>query len=417
MLFKKIVNRFLLIPRRLVSKQTVLGIETSCDETGIAVVDTNGSILSEVCRSQLIIHLSNGGIIPPIARTLHQQCIDDCVRQCLQMADMRADELSAIAVTVKPGLPLSLIIGKNYAKALSMKYSLPVIPIHHMEAHALMATINNQRLDYPFVTLLISGGHCLLAIARSLVKFELLGQSIDIAPGDLMDKIARRLRLRNLGPPYDQISGGAAIELCAKSGNPFEYFTEVNRYPLYNSPQRCCRFSFTGFETSILSVIKRLESNHQLDPDRVLPEANHICASLQYAITFMLIKRLQRAFIFIRYLQLFEEKPIKLVISGGCACNQFITNAIKNYCKTEDIEVFVPPKKLCSDNGVMIAWNGVLKLKEEDRHPELILRDKESIEKLDIISKVGFGEDISENVIKQHLRCESIDVKQFVKQN
>ncbi|CAG2110897.1 unnamed protein product, partial [Medioppia subpectinata] len=210
----------------VLSAQTVLGIETSCDETGIAVVDSDRQIRSQVCRSQLKTHLSNGGIIPPVAKQMHQKCIDDCVRLCLQEADLRADELSAVAVTVKPGLPLSLVIGRNYAKTLALKYSLPVIPIHHMEAHALMATIDNPSLDFPFVTLLISGGHCLLAIVRNITRYDLLGESVDTAPGEVMDKIARRLRLRNLGPPFDGISGGAAVELCAKSGDPFKYFTD-----------------------------------------------------------------------------------------------------------------------------------------------------------------------------------------------
>ncbi|CAG2167509.1 unnamed protein product [Oppiella nova] len=395
---------------------TVLGIETSCDETGIAIVDQNGSILADVCRSQLKTHLSNGGIIPPVARSLHQKCIDDCVRQCLERADMSADQLSAIAVTVKPGLPLSLVIGKNYAKALALKYRKPVIPVHHMEAHALMATINNQSLDFPFITLLISGGHCLLAIARDITKFELLGQSIDCAPGDVMDKIARRLRLRNLGPPYDELCGGAALELCAKSGDPLKYITDVNQYPMYCSPQRCCRFSFSGFHTLVFRLIENLEKKSQTPPDGVLSEANDICASIQYAMTFMLIKKLQRALIFIRWNDMFEGKPIKLVISGGCASNEFITNTITNYCHSEDIEVHIPPKKLCSDNGIMIAWNGVLKLLNEHKYPDLILRDEQLIQELDITGKASFGEDISHQVISEHIKCDTFDVKQFIRQ-
>ena len=401
--------------RRVFRKQTVLGIETSCDETGIGIVDTKGTIVSEVCRSQLLTHLSNGGVIPPVARTLHKECIDECVRLCLQKANMSPQQLSAIAITVKPGLPLSLIIGKNYGKALALKYSKPVIPIHHMEAHALMATIPNQTLDFPFLTLLISGGHCLLAIARDINKFEVLGQTIDIAPGDMMDKIARRMRLKNLGPPYDRICGGAALELCAKSGDPFKYFTNPDRYPLYTSRFRSCQLSFTGFQQMVFSLVRRMEKELDIEPDRVVPEAHNICASIQFAVTFMLIKRLQRAVTYIREFELFGDKPIKLVISGGCAANQFITNAIKNYCQTESVQVFIPPKNLCSDNGVMIAWNGVLKLINEDKYPDLILRDNQSIQELDISSKEPFGEDISEQLIKQHIKCKTINIKEFIK--
>ncbi|CAG2101647.1 unnamed protein product [Medioppia subpectinata] len=398
----------------VLSAQTVLGIETSCDETGIAVVDSDRQIRSQVCRSQLKTHLSNGGIIPPVAKQMHQKCIDDCVRLCLQEADLRADQLSAVAVTVKPGLPLSLVIGRNYAKTLALKYSLPVIPIHHMEAHALMATIDNPSLDFPFITLLISGGHCLLAIVRNITRYDLLGESIDTAPGELMDKIARRLRLRNLGPPFDGISGGAAVELCAKSGDPFKYFTDVNSYPLYTSHRRCCGFSFSGFHTHAFQVIERLEKKSGTEPDRVLVEANDICASIQYAITFMFIKRLQRAFLYIKANHLFDEKPIKLVISGGCAANQFITTAITNYCQSVDIQVLTPSKSLCSDNGVMIAWNGVLKLINEHNYSDVVLRDQRMIESLDISGKALFGEDISHHVIQQHIKCDSFDVKQFI---
>ncbi|XP_054166082.1 tRNA N6-adenosine threonylcarbamoyltransferase, mitochondrial-like [Oppia nitens] len=363
---------------------------------------------------QLKTHLSNGGIIPPVARVLHQECIDDCVRQALQQASVSPANLSAIAVTLRPGLPTSLIIGKNYAKALAIKYSLPVIPIHHMEAHALMATIDND-INFPFVTLLISGGHCLLAIVRNINKFELLGNTQDIAPGDLMDKISRRLRLKNFGQPYNEISGGAALELCAKTGNPFEYFTDVNKYPTYTSLNRNCGFSFSGFETMTIRLIERLEKETDIEPDRVLPQANNICASLQYAITFMFIKRLQRAFIFIRDNNLFDNKPIKLVISGGCASNQFITDCIRNYCQTEDIEVIVPHKRLCGDNGVMIAWNGILKLVNENKFSDSIIRSMDSIKKIDILAKAPFGEDISNLLISQHIKCDTIDVKKFIK--
>lgn len=391
----------------------VLGIETSCDETGIAIVSQNGEILSDVCRSQLRMHLSNGGIIPPIARDLHKQCIDDCVRQSLRLAKLSPQELTAIAVTVRPGLPLSLVIGKNYAKTLALKYNKPLIPIHHMEAHALIALMNN-RLEFPFVTLLISGGHCLLGLVRDVNRFELFGESFDDAPGDLLDKIARKLRLKNLGSPYNEISGGAALELCARSGDPFAYFQKFVSYPLYTQTVRSCHFSFSGFYPMVNKVIDTLEQQLNTEPDRVLKQAPDICASLQYAVTFMFIKRLQRAFNYINDYNIIDGQPIKLVISGGCASNQFITDSIRNFCKSQEVEVFVPPKKLCTDNGVMIAWNGILKLLNEHKFPEMILRDEESIKSVDILAKAPFGEDVSHKIIKKHVKCESIDVKEFI---
>jgi N6-L-threonylcarbamoyladenine synthase len=396
------------------SLRYVLGIETSCDETGVSIVSQNGDIQSDVCRSQLAIHLSNGGIIPPVARHLHKQCIDDCVRESLRLAQLSPQQLTAIAVTLKPGLPLSLVIGKNYAKSLALKYKKPLIPIHHMEAHALIALMNNNRLNFPFVTLLISGGHCLLGLVKDVNRFELFGESIDDAPGDLFDKIARKLRLKNLGSPYNQMSGGAALELCARSGDPFTYFQKFVSYPLYTQSVRSCHFSFSGFYPMINRVIDTLERELNTEPDRVLTQAPDICASLQFAVTFMFIKRLQRAFNYINDYNIINGQPIKLVISGGCASNQFITESIRNFCKSQDVEVFVPPKKFCTDNGVMIAWNGILKLLNEHKFPQMILRDQQSIKSVDILAKAPFGEDVSHEIIKKHVKCESINVKEFI---
>lgn len=167
---------------------TVLGIETSCDDTGCAVVDSSGKILGEALNSQQQIHLNHGGIIPPIARDLHQQHIEHIVQDALRLASIQLSDVDAIATTVKPGLPLSLLVGMNYGKHLSCKSGKPLIPIHHMEAHALTIRMV-QKVDFPFLVLLISGGHCLLAVAQAVDKFLLLGQSLDDAPGEAFDKL------------------------------------------------------------------------------------------------------------------------------------------------------------------------------------------------------------------------------------
>ena len=147
------------------------------------------------------------------------------------------------------GLPLSLLVGCRYAKKLSAKYDLPVIPIHHMEAHALTALLPTDHsvpsgLEFPYLALLISGGHCILVYVADLHDFRLLGQSLDDAPGDILDKTARTLKLKNLGPPYSVVSGGAAIELMAKRGDPFSFFDRITSYPLYSSRTRTCNFRF-----------------------------------------------------------------------------------------------------------------------------------------------------------------------------
>ncbi|KAI2810381.1 putative tRNA N6-adenosine threonylcarbamoyltransferase, mitochondrial [Blomia tropicalis] len=398
-------------------QSAVLGIETSCDDTGIAIIAENGNILSDVCASQTTIHVSNGGIIPPVARDLHRSVIDSSVRKCLEEAKISPKDLSAIAVTTKPGLPLSLIVGCVYAKKLSAKYNIPVIPIHHMEAHALTAMIEYpiEKLDFPFLTLLISGGHCLITYVTGVNNFQLMGYSIDDAPGDILDKTARALRLKNLGQPYNAISGGAAIELMAKDGDPFSHFERSASHPMYSSRLRTCNFSFSGFLTGILRHIDRLENEIDLPPDKVLPQAPDLCASILYVISFTLIKRLQRAYEFLDRMEIWPESiPKRLVVSGGCAANKFITNTIGNYCKHEGIDLFIPSTKLCTDNGVMIAWNGLLKLKHEHLDPHLILRNQDQIQQLEFTSKAPLGCDISKQVTDANIKCERINVKSFV---
>jgi len=171
------------------SYSVILGIETSCDDTGCAIVDTDRNILGECLKSQQQIHLDFGGIIPPVARDLHKENIDSVVTQAIQQAQIELNKIDAIAVTVKPGMSLSLLVGMNYAKKLSKQSLKPLIPIHHMEAHALTARLVDKDLKLPFLVLLISGGHCLLAVVKKVNKFILLGQSIDDAPGEAIDKV------------------------------------------------------------------------------------------------------------------------------------------------------------------------------------------------------------------------------------
>lgn len=186
-------------PRHRHARPTVLGIETSCDDTAAAILDADGVIHADVCMSQVRQHLLNGGIIPPIAKDLHAANIDAVVVQALQQADMCMADVDYIAVTNRPGMPLSLYIGVDFAKRLALKYRKPLIPVHHMEAHALMGMLADASLRFPFLVLLLSGGHAQIALVHDASHFYLLGSSIDDAPGETFDKIARRLKLRNLG--------------------------------------------------------------------------------------------------------------------------------------------------------------------------------------------------------------------------
>uniref|UniRef100_A0A670XM00 N(6)-L-threonylcarbamoyladenine synthase n=1 Tax=Pseudonaja textilis TaxID=8673 RepID=A0A670XM00_PSETE len=171
-----------------ISTKIVLGIETSCDDTGAAVVDETGSILGEALHSQADVHLKTGGIIPPVAQRLHQENIARVVQHAVSSSGISMEDISAVATTVMPGLALSLGIGLKYSLELVKKHQKPFIPIHHMEAHALTVRLTDL-VPFPFLVLLLSGGHCILAVAQGVSDFLLLGQTKDIAPGDMLDKL------------------------------------------------------------------------------------------------------------------------------------------------------------------------------------------------------------------------------------
>ncbi|OXB60901.1 hypothetical protein ASZ78_009393 [Callipepla squamata] len=200
----------------------VLGIETSCDDTGAAVLDEAGTVLGEALRSQKDVHLKTGGIIPHVAQQLHRENIQQVVKEALRASGVPVNELAAIATTVKPGLALSLEVGLQYSLQLVDRYQKPFIPIHHMEAHALTIRLTEQ-VEFPFLVLLLSGGHCILAVARGVSDFLLLGQSIDIAPGDMLDKV---------------VSGGVASNQYIRKG--LQTLANANGFAFLCPPPRLC---------------------------------------------------------------------------------------------------------------------------------------------------------------------------------
>ncbi|XP_046613400.1 probable tRNA N6-adenosine threonylcarbamoyltransferase, mitochondrial [Neodiprion virginianus] len=398
-------------PRKLVGKNNrklsnnkpavILGIETSCDDTGCAVVDSNGAILGEALHSQQSVHLDNGGIIPPLAQELHRQKITKVVEKALLSANLRLTNVDAIAATVKPGLVMSLLIGTNFGKYLSRVGNKPFIPIHHMEAHALTARMV-ENIDYPFLVLLISGGHCLLAIAQSVDKFYLLGSTIDDAPGEAFDKTARRLKLRNI-PEFSELSGGAAVELAAsRATDPEQFKFEV---PMVHWED--CNFSSSGLKNAILKHTLREEKKHGIIGDELVPDIYNLCAGFQLAMTRHLCHRTQRAMEFIELKNLIPEKNRTLVVSGGAACNNFIANCLETVSSQMGYRFVRPPPKLCTDNGIMIAWNGV----ERWLADRGVLRDSEEIENVQVVARTEFGEDWREKVANAHVRCQWVKLK------
>ncbi|XP_056435432.1 tRNA N6-adenosine threonylcarbamoyltransferase, mitochondrial [Gadus chalcogrammus] len=338
------------------SSRLVLGIETSCDDTGAAVMDETGVVLGEFLHSQKEVHLKTGGIIPTVAQQLHREHIAHVVQEAMNRSGVTPGQLSAVATTIMPGLALSLGIGLHFSLQFVRQHRKPFIPIHHMEAHALTVRML-QPIEFPFLVLLISGGHSLLALARGIDDFLLLGQALDEAPGDTLDKVARRLSLTK-HPRCSGLSGGQALELLARDGDrsKFPFKTPMGQH--YD-----CNFSFAGLRNQVNMVIKKQEQVEGVEPGAVLSCVNDIAAATQHTIACHLAKRTHRAIMFCKAKALLPTSNPTLVVSGGVASNQYIRKALTVITDTTGLQLLCPPAALCTDNGVMIAWNGVERLR------------------------------------------------------
>ncbi|XP_036279071.1 probable tRNA N6-adenosine threonylcarbamoyltransferase, mitochondrial isoform X2 [Pipistrellus kuhlii] len=350
------VRGFHFHPGKACPHRAVLGIETSCDDTAAAVVDETGNILGEAIHSQTEVHLKTGGIIPPVAQQLHRENIQRIVQEALSASRVPPGELAAVATTTMPGLALSLGVGLSFSLQLVGQWKKPFIPIHHMEAHALTIRLTD-RVEFPFLVLLISGGHCLLALVRSVSDFLLLGKSLDIAPGDMLDKVARRLALAK-HPECAAMSGGRAIEHLAKRGNRLHFDLTP---PMHRAKN--CDFSFSGLQHVIDRIVTRKEREEGLEPGQVLSSAPDIAAAAQHAIACHLAKRTHRALLFCQQRGLLPPSNAALVVSGGVASNFYIRKALEIVADATQCALLCPPPRLCTDNGVMIAWNGIERLR------------------------------------------------------
>lgn len=410
----------------------VLGIESSCDDTGVAIVREDGKILSNCINTQLRQHVTFGGIIPMLAKEYHVNNIDNVAKQAFRESGLRSvgEDIDAIAVSTKPGLAYSLQVGLNYARTLAKKHSKPLIPIHHMQAHALMPLLEHKsKIRFPYIALLISGGHCILSIVERYNKFSMIGNTVDDAPGELLDKVARRVRLKNLGDPFDHISGGAAIELLSQSGNfnKYKYFNDDRSIPMLT--WRNCDFSFSGYRGTLEKIYPMVDDLWATgDREGLMEELGDLCSSLQRGILIQLCKKLQRAFQYYRMhwrhannnafstqgnqsshlgfnLNRIDQEP-DLVVSGGCAANKYLIQGLKAFCRSEldqNISLFCPSKALCNDNGLMIAWNGMLRLMDLKERLESAGGSIEQAE--------SFCDSLDDSVIADQTKMDSVEVK------
>lgn len=287
-----------------------------------------------------------GGVVPSVARKLHEENIDVVTSEAIEKANINIEDVQAIAVTRGPGLALSLGVGINHAKNLSEKFGKPLIPVHHMEAHALTARLLHP-ISFPFLVLLVSGGHCILLVCEAFGKFFRLGQTLDDSPGEALDKVSRMLRL-HLHPLGLGLPGGAAIENISKYGDPLYY-----QLPHIMSTRLDCQFSFAGIKTAVQHIVYELEQKMTTDPSIPIPGCEHIAAAFQQAVFRHIITRTERA---IRYCQKQWPMLSNLVVSGGVASNMYLRIHLESLTSKHGYNLYCPPPYLCTDNGVMIAW-------------------------------------------------------------
>ncbi|KAG5306513.1 OSGP2 protein, partial [Acromyrmex insinuator] len=379
----------------------ILGIETSCDDTGCGIVDTTGKILGEAINSQHLTHLKYGGIIPSIAGKMHRQHITTVCEDALKSANLRLRHIDAIAATTKPGLLLSLHAGNKFGKYLSRIGNKPYIPIHHMEAHALTVRMV-QKVDFPYLVLLVSGGHSLLAIVENVDKFYTLGTTIDNAPGEILDKIARRLKLSTI-PEFSHMSGGQAIESAAsKASDPTKFFFD----PVLTK-KRDCQFSFAGIWNRSFKYLNK--ENVDVANNAAIPDVYNFCAAIQLVFAKHICLRTQRAMEFINNMNLIPQEQRTLVISGGVACNNFLAKNLEIVCSERGFKFVRTPPRLCNDNGVMIAWNGA----EKWMANITVLRDREEIEMVSIEKNASFGESWIERVQDANIKCKLVKLNRL----
>jgi N6-L-threonylcarbamoyladenine synthase len=331
----------------------ILGIETSCDETAVAIVDDKKNILSHVLNSQIELHKKFGGVVPELAARGHIEIIDELILQALQKANLKFEEIDGFAATSGPGLIGGVIVGMMAAKTLASLYKKPFIAVNHLEAHALTARLTSD-LEFPFLLLLISGGHCQILLARGVGDYEKLGETIDDALGEAFDKVAQMLDL-----PYP---GGPSVEKLALQGDK-DYF-KFSR-PLIDSlnKEHLCDFSFSGLKTAVRREIEKLtgeEFSHLTSPKKIKEQDKaNICASFQYVVCQIVVNRLEN--ILSAKLDNFTAK--KIVIAGGVAANRYIFSYLKDWAQKHDLEIIAPPISLCTDNAAMVAWSGLERLR------------------------------------------------------
>jgi N6-L-threonylcarbamoyladenine synthase len=319
----------------------VLGIETSCDETAAAVVDGSRRIRSDLVLSQLDDHRPYGGVVPEVAARAHLRYLDGLIARAMREAGVTWRQLSGVAVTGGPGLIGGVIVGVMTAKAIAAVHDLPFLAVNHLEGHALSPRLVSQT-GFPYLLLLVSGGHCQLLAVEGVACYRRLGTTVDDALGEAFDKVAKML---NLGYP-----GGPAVERAARQGDPCRFALPR---PMLGRPG--CHFSFSGLKTAVKQMVDKL--GEEAREERAIAD---LCASFQAAAADALADRSRNALAEFRRL---HPQGSTLVIAGGVAANTYLRARMESLAEAEDVRLVAPPPRLCTDNAAMIAWAGIERLR------------------------------------------------------
>jgi N6-L-threonylcarbamoyladenine synthase len=333
---------------RMTPEQTVLGLETSCDETAAAVVrlrpDGGVEVLSSVIASQIADHAPYGGVVPEIAARAHVESIDAIVAEALSAAGLDYDDLTGVAATAGPGLVGGVMVGLSFGKAVALARGLPLAAVNHLEGHAVSARLGAE-VPYPFLLLLVSGGHCQLLSVDGVGSCRRLGSTIDDAAGEAFDKIAK-----SLGLPYP---GGPALEKLAEGGDPA-------RFPLPRMllGRKDCDFSFSGLKTAAARIAGGLTTDD---------ERRDLAAAVQAAIAGQLAERSDRAMQ--AYAHEHDGAGLRFVVAGGVAANRAVRERLQATAQARGFSFTAPPLAYCTDNAAMIALAGAERLALGQRDP------------------------------------------------
>lgn len=315
----------------------ILAIETSCDETAVAVVEDGRNVISSVVRSQIETHALYGGVVPEIASRQHIESITILAEEALSKANMTKEDVDAVAVTYAPGLIGALLVGVGFAKAIALGLGKPLIPVHHIRGHIAANYIAFPDLKPPFLCLVVSGGHTLIVDVKGYTEFEILGSTRDDAAGEAFDKCARVL-----GLPYP---GGAAMDKLAKDGDVTKY-----KLPRAKVSDNELDMSFSGLKTAVINTVHNAEQKGES------VDGASLAACFSAAVADTLVPRCEKA------LTITGHK--KLAVAGGVAANGFLRRELEEMTKKMDCELYLPPLSLCGDNAAMIGAQGYFEFED-----------------------------------------------------